>query len=169
MGYLDSKRFEGSSYDDWLFFVFFVLRLSHVTIYERVISIIHIASWRYPLCSAKVLVDVVNPPRGGGGYMTCGWTGVCRPVFRKVPSSNYRNLRSYPLKEVKPPILMNFGGKPPIFLLFFANFWITQPCLRKICRKRDPCLENLGPKNPPIWAAHTRTLNMLCTPPGNPQ
>ena len=32
-----------------------------------------------------------------GGYMTCGWTGVCRPVFRRVPSSNYRNLRSYPL------------------------------------------------------------------------
>ena len=50
-------------------------------------------------------------------------------------------------------------------LLFFANFWITHPCLRKIYRKRDPCLENLGPKNPPIWAAHTRTLNMLCTPP----
>ena len=61
--------------------------------------------------------------------------------------------------------MMNFGGKPPIFLLFFANFWITHPCLWKICRKRDPCLENLGPKNPPIWAAHTRTLNMLCTPP----
>ena len=36
----------------------------------------------------------IEPP---GGYMTCGWTGVCRPVFRKVPSSNYRNLRSYPL------------------------------------------------------------------------
>ena len=33
----------------------------------------------------------------GGGYMTCGWTGVCRPVFRKVPSSDYRNLLSHPL------------------------------------------------------------------------
>ena len=52
------------------------------------------------------------------------------------------------------------------FLLFFANFWITHPCLRKICRKRDPCLENLGPKSPPLWAAHTHTLNMLCTPLG---
>ena len=37
---------------------------------------------------------LLHPP---GGYMTCGWTGVCRPVFRKVPSSNYRNLLSYPL------------------------------------------------------------------------
>ena len=34
---------------------------------------------------------------GGGGYMTCGWTGVCRPIFRKVPCSYYRNLLSYPL------------------------------------------------------------------------
>ena len=58
-----------------------------------------------------------------------------------------------------------FWRKTTHFLLFFANFWITHPCLRKICRKRGPCLENLGPKNPPIWAAHTRTLNMLCTPP----
>ena len=31
--------------------------------------------------------------------------------------------------------------------------------------KKDPCLENFWPKNPPIWAAHTRTFNMLCTPP----
>ena len=57
-----------------------------------------------------------------------------------------------------------FWRKTTHFVLFFANFWITHPCLWKICRKRDPCLENLGPKNPPIWAAHTRTLNMLCTP-----
>ena len=25
---------------------------------------------------------------GGGGYKTCGWTGVCLPVFRKVLSCN---------------------------------------------------------------------------------
>ena len=35
------------------------------------------------------------PP--GRGYMTCGWTGVCRLVFRKLPSSNYRQLPPYPL------------------------------------------------------------------------
>ena len=58
-----------------------------------------------------------------------------------------------------------FWRKTTHFLLFVANFWITHPCLWKICRKKDPCLENLGPKNPPLWAAHTRTLNMLCTPP----
>ena len=103
-----------------------------------------------------VLFSMVSTP--GGGYMTCGCTGVFRPVFRKVPSSNYRKLPSYPLSD-------EFWRKTTHFLLFFANFLITHPCLWKICRKRDPSLENLGPKNPPIWAAHTRTLNMLCTPP----
>ena len=34
--------------------------------------------------------------------------------------------------------------------------------------KRDPCQGIFWPKNPPIWAAHTRTLNMLCTPPPGP-
>ena len=43
--------------------------------------------------SGKDLAPI--PPEGG--YMTCGWTGVCRPVFRKVPSSNCRMLPSYPL------------------------------------------------------------------------
>ena len=28
---------------------------------------------------------------------------------------------------------------------------------------RDPCLEDYWPKNPPIWAAHTRTPSMLYT------
>ena len=90
--------------------------------------------------------------------MTCGWTGVCRLVFRKLPSSNYQQLPSYPLlwwilEENYP------------FLRIFANSWKNHPYLRKICRKRDPCLENFWPKNPPIWVAHTRTLNMLCYPP----
>ena len=31
------------------------------------------------------------------GYMTCGWTGVYRPVLRKATSSNCRSLPSYPL------------------------------------------------------------------------
>ena len=57
-----------------------------------------------------------------------------------------------------------FWQKTTHFLLFFANFWITHSCLWKICRKRDPCLENLGPNNQPIRVAHTRTFNMLCTP-----
>ena len=57
---------------------------------------------------------------------------------------------------------MNFGGNHPTFAIFH-QLWTTHPSLRKICRKRDPCL---GPENPPIRAAHTRTLNMLCNPPG---
>ena len=44
--------------------------------------------------------------------MTYGWTGVCHPVFRKVPSSNYRNL------VVTPTFMTNFGGKRPIFGYF---------------------------------------------------
>ena len=89
--------------------------------------------------------------------MTCGWTRVCRPVFRKLPSSNYRQLLSFPLYDV-------FWLKMTHFWLFFAHVQITHPCLWKICRKRDPCLEKFGLKNPTIWAAHTRTLNMLCYP-----
>ena len=50
----------------------------------------------------------------GGGYMTCGWTGVCRPAFRKVPSSNYRKL---PVSVI-PTLMMAFGGKSPIFGYF---------------------------------------------------
>ena len=51
------------------------------------------AIWKPGLISGGL--DDADP--GGGGYMTCGWTGVCRPVFKKVPSSNYRKLPSYPL------------------------------------------------------------------------
>ena len=36
------------------------------------------------------LIYVILPGRGGG-YMTCAWTGVCHPVFRKLTSSNFRN------------------------------------------------------------------------------
>ena len=46
---------------------------------------------------------------------------------------------------VQPTFMMNFGGKRPIFWLFFAKFWITHACLWKICRKGDPCLENFEP------------------------
>ena len=31
-------------------------------------------------------------------------------------------------------------------------------------REKDPCLENFGTRKPPIWAAHTRTINMLYPP-----
>ena len=81
------------------------------------------------------------PTPGGGGYMTCGCTGVCRPVFRKLRSSIYRQLPSYPL-------LSRILAENYPFLTIFANFWKAHPCLWKICRKRDPYLENFCPKNP---------------------
>ena len=96
------------------------------------------------------------PPPEPGGYMTCGWTGVSRPVFRKVPSSNYRNLLSYHFYD-------EFCGKRPSVAIF-GKFLDNPPMFMENLPKRDPCLENFGPKSPPIWAAHTRTLNMLCTP-----
>ena len=39
-----------------------------------------------------------------------------------------------------------FWQKTTHFSQFSANFWKAHPCLRKISRKRDPCLENFGPK-----------------------
>ena len=41
-------------------------------------------------------VYVENPPPLEG-YTTCGWTGVCRPVFKKLPPSNHRQLPFYPI------------------------------------------------------------------------
>ena len=78
---------------------------------------------------------------GGGRYMTCGWTGVCRPVFKKLPSSNYRQLPSYPLLwwllAENYPFLTIFCQsieKPPMFkenLLkkgpLFREFWTQKP------------------------------------------
>ena len=71
----------------------------------------------------------------GGGHMTWGWNGVCRPVFRKLPPSNYRQLPSYTFYD-------EFWRKTPYFSRFFANFWKTHPCFKEIYRKRDHCLEN---------------------------
>ena len=98
----------------------------------------------------------MNLPRGGG-YITCGWTGVCRRLSEK-----YSLLIAVACRHIH--FHVESLQKTTHFWLFFASLWITHPCLRKICRKRDPCLENFGPRNPPIWAAHTRTLNMLCSP-----
>ena len=45
------------------------------------------------------------------------------------------------------------------------TIWKTRQRLRKICRKGTLVFRILGPKSPLIWAAHTRTLDMLCYPP----
>ena len=63
--------------------------------------------------------------------------------------------------------MMNFGRKLPIFYNF-CQFLENPPMFKETLPKKDPCLENFELKNPSIWAAHTRTLNMLCYSPGNP-
>ena len=84
-----------------------------------------------------------GPGGGGGTWLADGWGSAARFSER------------YPLLITETCGHTHFYDeiwrKTTHFLLFFVNFWITHPCLRKICRKRDPCLENLGPKNPPIW------------------
>ena len=118
----------------------------NVCSFARSLTLIHVGVHSTPL---KVLFAAfLNDISYAGGYTTCGGTGVCRPVFRKPPT-----------------FMMNFGGKPPIFSHFW-RFQPNRPMFIENLPKNDPCLENFGPKNPPIWAAHTRTINMLCTPPG---
>ena len=98
---------------------------------------------------------------GLGGYMTCGWTG-----------SAARFSARYPLLITETCFHTHFYDefwwKTAHFWPSFLNIWTIHPCLWKVCQKRDPFLENFGPKNPPIWAAHTRILNMLCYPPPPP-
>ena len=78
-----------------------------------------------------------------------------------------RFLESYPLLITNccrnTHFYDEFWRKTTNFCQFHPNFWKTHPYFREIC-KRDPCLENFAPRYPPIWAAHTRTLNMLCYP-----
>ena len=60
------------------------------------------------------------------------------------------------------------------FLPHFAKLWVTHLCLWKICRKRNPYLENFGPKTygqdipvpstcyvPPPPGAHSLTESVL--------
>ena len=89
---------------------------------------------------------------------TCWWTGVCRPVFRKQLSSNYRQLPSYPL-------LWWILAENYPFLAIFCQFLENPPMFKENLPKRGPLFREFGPKNPPIWVVHTRTLNMLCYPP----
>ena len=60
--------------------------------------------------------------------------------------------------------MMNFGGKRPIFGNF-RHFLDNQPMFMEDLPKKGPLFREFRPKNPPIWAAHSRTLNML-VPPG---
>ena len=46
--------------------------------------------------------------------MTCGWTGVCRPVFRKLASSDYRQLPSGPSRAGPGPRVWSKRGPPAL-------------------------------------------------------
>ena len=82
-----------------------------------------------------------------------------------------------PKIPIKPISMMNFAGKRPIFgysflaihfgysfLAIFRQFLDSPSMFMKNLPKNGPMFRELWPKNPPIWAANTRTLNILCTP-----
>ena len=87
----------------------------------------------------------LTPWRGGGVHdLRMDWKlmpFVCRPVFRELPSSNYRQLPSYPilwwiLAEKYPflTIFSQFLEKPPMFKEnvpkkrpLFTEFWTQKP------------------------------------------
>ena len=55
---------------------------------------------------------------------------------------------------------------PILWLIVSLTYPMSHPPIWEIWWKWHPCcLENLTAKNPPIWEAHTRTNNVLCTPP----
>ena len=46
---------------------------------------------------------------------------------------------------------------------YFRQFLDNSPIFMENLPKKVPLFEEFWPKNPPIWAAHTRALNMLYT------
>ena len=73
--------------------------------------------------------------------MTCGWTGVCRPVFKKVPSSNYRKLPSYPL------LWWILAENHPFFAIFH-QFLDNPPLFMENLPKKEPLFREFGAQKP---------------------
>ena len=71
----------------------------------------------------------------GGRAHDLRMDGGLPPGFQKA------TLFQFSAVAVLTSFMMNFGGKLPIFDNFYQCLE-THPCLRKICRKRDPGLEN---------------------------
>ena len=87
---------------------------------------LQVESCSYDLCP-QVYLHYAEP--GRGGVMTCGWPGVCRPIFRNVLSSNYQTC-------IRTNFCDEFWRNNSKSKLVFTNFGQTRPCLRKICRQR---------------------------------
>ena len=75
-------------------------------------------------------------PKGVRGSMTRGWMGVRHPISER-----------YPLLITKTCLCTHL----------YDEIWRKEKSGQK-----DSCLANSRPKNPPIGAVRTRTLNMLC-------
>ena len=108
----------------------------------------------------KSNIDVC--PRGGGGgeYMTCGWTGVCRPVFRKVPSSNYRKLQSYPL-------LWWILAENHPFVAIFRQFLDNPPLFMENLPKKGPLFREFGAQKPTHMGGTYPYPQHVMYPPGH--
>ena len=78
------------------------------------------------------------------GYMAYGLTGWGAEILQTHPI--------YIISRVYTQILYNDWH--------IRIYPMSHPPIWEISRKCYPCLEYLTAKNPPIWAAHTRTSNM---------
>ena len=123
----------------------------------------------------------------GGGELDLYLTGMGRPDFSNPPtynvdlcrnrpyimSKNKRNMRVirlsrpyYCLKSYYEQFRSDFNSFLTEIKLHFRVFFNFPPTFMGFWLKSYPCLENFRAKNPPIWAAHTRTQIVLSTPPG---
>ena len=90
--------------------------------------------------------------------MTCGWTGVCRPGFRKVPSSNYRNLRSYPL------LWWILAENHPFFAIL-RQFLDNPPLFKENLPKKGPLFREFGAQKPTLMGGTYPYLQHVMYPP----
>ena len=92
--------------------------------------------------------------------MTCGWTGVCRPVFKKVPSSNYRKLPSYPL-------LWWILAENHPFSAIFHQFLDNPPLFMENLPKKGPLFREFGAQKPThMGGTYPYPQHVMYPPPG---
>ena len=97
-----------------------------------------------------------------GGYMTCGWTGVCRPAFRKAPSSNYWKLLSYPL-------LWWILAENHLFFAIFRQFLDNPPLFMENLPKKGPLFREFGAQKPThMGGTYPYPQHVMYPPPRKP-